>query len=642
MPYFIKHNSLFIGRIIILLSLLLLYQITTAQQLPVKGYFMFPVNPGQKNFLSANMGELRPNHFHAGIDVKTGFAVGLPVYAAQDGYISRIRVSSYGYGNTLYITHPNGLVTVYAHLENFSSSIKNWTLNFQYQNQTFELDEYIPKDLIKVKKGEIIGKSGNSGSSGGPHLHFEIRDSLENVLNPLLFGFSEIRDNLTPIIQKVAVRPLNIDSRVQQEYALKEWIAQKKADGTYQIPSTIEASGSIGLELKVSDRMNETSNQYGVNCIELFVDGEEVFYHNIESFAFDESKYINVHIDYAHFVSSHQRLERCYVADGNRLSTYKKIRDRGRINLHPGETKQIEIRVYDAYGNKSILKCTIKGVESNKDRLYSSSILSPGSKVDENVLLIASPGQPEEKADLFFKGKKTAITPAYRIQSMNAYLYDLRKGLPDSIVCSNYKEVFNFVATIPPGKNVTVTDKTLTLSFADTTLFDTLYLQVKTDVIAQNHETFEINSPATPIFGKINVRYCPQDKATEKEKCYIYSVNGSNSHKFEGGEWNEGENILYDIKYLGKFAIRKDTIPPQIKTKKILPSRVEFSVFDLQSGIKSFRAEINGKWLLMNYDHKTARLWSETKTPGEKLTGKLILEVTDKSLNSSTITVNLP
>ncbi|MDB5255768.1 MAG: hypothetical protein JWM14_463 [Chitinophagaceae bacterium] len=640
MPPLIKQNSHFFKGFIILLLLLLLSQLSFAQQV-VKGYFMFPINPGQKNFLSANMGELRPNHFHAGIDVKTGFAVGLPVYAAQDGYLSRVRVSSYGYGNTIYITHPNGLVTVYAHLDSFSPAIKNYVLNFQYQNQVFELDEYVAKDLIKVKKGDIIGKSGNSGSSGGPHLHFEIRDSLENVLNPLLFGFSEIKDNIAPIIQKIAARPLEINSRVQQEYALKEWTAQKKPDGTYQIPGVIEASGNIGLEIKVTDKMNETSNLYGVNCIELFVNGEEIFYHNIESFSFDESKYINVHIDYAHFVSKHQRLERLYVADGNRLSTYKKVRNRGRLTISPGETKQIEIRVYDAFGNKSILKCSIKGVEPQKDYLYTST-LSPGSKVDENVLIVSCLAQPDEKASLYFKGKKQDIDPAYRVKSMNVYLYDLRKGLPDSMASLSYKENFNFVSAIPPGKNVTVEYKTLTLSFADTTLFDTLYLQAKTDVIAQNHETFEISSTATPVFGKINVRYCPEDKGTEIGKCYIYSANGSNtSHRFEGGEWNDN-NILYDIKYLGKFAIRRDTIPPQIKTKKILPTRVEFSVLDPQSGIKSFRAELNGKWLLMNYDHKTARLWSESRIPGDKLTGTLILEVMDKSLNSSTLTVTLP
>jgi len=640
MFYFIKKNYHFLGGFAILLVLLLLSQLSFAQQV-VKGYFMFPINPGKPNFLSANMGELRPNHFHAGIDVKTGFAIGLPIYAAQDGYLSRIRVSSYGYGNTIYITHPNGLVTVYAHLDSFSPAIKNYVVNFQYEKQVFEIDEYLAKDLIKVKKGDIIGRSGNSGSSGGPHLHFEIRDSLENVLNPLLFGFAEIKDNMAPIIQKIAARPLDINSRVQQEYALKQWDAQKKTDGTYQIPGIIEASGSIGLEIKVTDKMNETSNLYGVNCIELFVNGEEIFYHNVESFSFDESKYINVHIDYAHFASTRQRLERLYIADGNRLSTYKKVKNRGRLSIAPGETKQIEIRVYDSFGNKSILKCSIKGIDSKKDYVSAASVAS-GSKVDENTLVVACPAPLNEKATLFLKGKSLDIGPAYRMLSNNVYLYDLRKGLPDSIVCAKYKENFNFIATIPPGRNYSLEYKTLALSFADTTLFDTLYLQAKTDVISQNHETFEISSTATPIFGKINVRYCPEDKATEIGKCYIYTANNSNtSHRFEGGEWNDN-NILYDIKYLGKFAIRRDTIPPQIKTKKILPSRVEFSVADPQSGIKEFRAEINGKWLLMNYDHKTARLWSESRVPGEKLKGTLKLEVMDKSLNSSTITVTIP
>ncbi len=626
-------------RTIIVISLVLSCTFSFAQ-LPVKGYLLFPIKPGQVNYLSANMGELRPNHFHAGIDIKTDFTTGLPVYAAQDGYISRIRISSYGYGNTLYITHPNGLVTVYAHLERFSADIQNYVISFQYANETFELDHYLPKGQLNVKRGDVVAKSGNSGSSGGPHLHFEIRDSLEHVLNPLQFGFTEIKDSQTPIFQKIAVKPLNINARVQNEFALKEWTASKKTDGTYGIPATIEAYGSVGLEIKVHDRMNETSNSYGVNCIELFVNGEEVFYHNIETFAFDESKYINVHIDYEHFISRRQRLERCYIADGNKLSTHKQIRNQGRLTITPGETKNIEIRIYDTYGNKSILKCTLKGVKPD-DKPTSTSAVSAGSRVDENTLYIACPAQPAEQATLFMKGKAQALIPSYRLHAMNIYLYDLRKGLPDSIQCLTYKESFNFKTTIPPGKNFTYTSENLTIGFADTTLFDTLYLQVKNHVIKDGQEVFEISSPATPIFGKVNVKFCPQHEDNKSEQCYFYSVNGTNNHRFEGGEWNDAD-ILYDIKYLGKFTVRRDIAAPQIVTKKASSSKVEFTVHDLQSGIKSFRAELNGKWVLMHYDHKTAKMWSEMQVPGEKLKGKFTLEVTDKSLNSKTITLNIP
>src|SRR5690606_4142631 len=150
---------------------------------------MFPVKPGQQNFLSGTMGEIRPNHFHGGIDIKTGAEIGWPIYAAADGYVSRYKASTYGYGNVIYLTHPNGLVTVYAHLDRFAEPIAGYMLRKQYENQSYELELKPEKDIFKFKKGDIIGYGGNTGGSGGPHLHFEIRDSNHTQYNPLRFKF---------------------------------------------------------------------------------------------------------------------------------------------------------------------------------------------------------------------------------------------------------------------------------------------------------------------------------------------------------------------------------------------------------------------------------------------------------------------
>ena len=166
--------------------------------------YMFPIKPGQQNYLSGTMGELRGAHFHGGIDIKTGGATGLKIYAAADGYISRIKVDGGGYGNALYIAHPQlGTTTVYGHLKKFNKEISEFVLNEQYKRKRFAIDLYPENDQFQVKKGDIMAFSGNSGGSAGPHLHFEIRDQYQRPTNPLNNQIAEIRDNISPTVQKI-------------------------------------------------------------------------------------------------------------------------------------------------------------------------------------------------------------------------------------------------------------------------------------------------------------------------------------------------------------------------------------------------------------------------------------------------------
>lgn len=150
-----------------------------------KGYFIFPINPGQKNTLAGVLGDLRTNHFHAGIDIRTQQREGLQVLAAADGYISKIKVQTTGYGNVIFIKHPNGMTTVYGHLLSFADPMGSYLREKQYERKTFEIEINPSPEQFPVRKGELIGLSGNTGGSAGPHLHFEIRDSKDNYLNPL-------------------------------------------------------------------------------------------------------------------------------------------------------------------------------------------------------------------------------------------------------------------------------------------------------------------------------------------------------------------------------------------------------------------------------------------------------------------------
>jgi murein DD-endopeptidase MepM/ murein hydrolase activator NlpD len=310
--------------------------------------------------LAGSFGELRSNHFHSGIDFRTNQRTGYPVYATADGYISRLRVQNSGFGLALYINHPNGYTSVYGHLSRFNPKIAQQVKNIQYQKKSYEIDEFPSTDLIPVHKGDIIAYSGNTGSSGGPHLHFELRDTkTEATINPQFLGI-QIPDNIPPVIFAMYVYRLN--GKPFSEFTPKQYFQVIGGGGKYNLNkvSTINLSGEVGFGITTTDKHNGASGINGVYAIELFVDGASVFTSALERFSFENSKAINSHLDYPAYLNLKKSIQKSFVDPGNPLQIYSNLVNNGKLNFNDGKLHRIKYQVTDSKGNKSTLEFNVQ------------------------------------------------------------------------------------------------------------------------------------------------------------------------------------------------------------------------------------------------------------------------------------------
>ncbi len=320
-------------------------------------------------FLSGSFAELRSNHFHSGIDIKTQGVTGVPVYSVADGYISRIFVSPSGYGLALYINHPNGTTSVYGHLESFRDDIARYVKNIQYERESFRVDLQVPKEHFPVKQGEFIGRSGNSGSSGGPHLHFEIRDTqTEEPLNPLHYPFP-IKDSTPPRIYSLMITSLN-------EYGHVDFQAEKKTfpvvftDGKYQIQNNpiIPVYGMVGFAIQANDFFDGSNNRCGVYSIRLFWDGELYYSFKMDRFSFAEGRFVNSHTDFEEFIQTKRRFHKTWIDPGNRLRIYDYVRNNGQLRVTDGNIHMVRFELKDLHGNTSILNFRVESKAGQVER----------------------------------------------------------------------------------------------------------------------------------------------------------------------------------------------------------------------------------------------------------------------------------
>jgi hypothetical protein len=311
--------------------------------------------------LSGSFGELRANHLHSGIDLRVGGVEGEPVYAAAQGYVSRIVVRPNGYGNALYVAHPNGATSVYGHLQRFAPAIAAWAHEKQYARESFFLDVELDSLTFPLRQGEQIGFAGNSGSSSGPHLHFEIRNHSQQPLNIMQQDIYKIADKQPPTIRQLVVYCFDT---VQGTPLPKKYkaLGVRPAQGAYKLAGgdTVTVDGACYFGLDMLDKMDGAAYTFGVNHCTLHINETLAFAYNISAFNFDETRYSNAMVDFAEKQRAKAKIIRLYVAQGNRLSIYRQVKNQGIVSLKPHEKAKVCITLTDDADNSTQLTFWVK------------------------------------------------------------------------------------------------------------------------------------------------------------------------------------------------------------------------------------------------------------------------------------------
>ena len=339
-------------------------------------YFQWPV--GTAPGIVANFGELRPNHYHMGLDCRTESRVNLPVLAAADGYVSKINIDPTGFGRALYISHPNGMTTLYAHLNEFNPEIENYIEEQQYKLKQWKVQIEVPANILKVEKGEFIARSGNTGGSQGPHLHFEVRDTKsDKVLNPLLMGFP-IEDNIPPVILKLAV----YDSRYSTYEQSPKIYALKKVNGVYQpLGGKIKVNtDKVSFAISAFDKYTGSTNQNGIYSAILFNNDKAITGFEMDSISYDETRFLNAHIDFKTRNNGGPFLQYLSPLPGYKDGIYKTAKgENGIITLSDENAHEIKIEVADAKNNSSLLKFDLIKESVSEKKNTSGLVFEPNT-----------------------------------------------------------------------------------------------------------------------------------------------------------------------------------------------------------------------------------------------------------------------
>ncbi|HEX6223903.1 MAG TPA: M23 family metallopeptidase [Chryseolinea sp.] len=614
------------------------------EKFPADETYLYPIYPGQPGSLAGTMGELRTTHFHSGIDIRTNNMIGMPVRASKSGYISRITSSGVGYGNVIYIRHPDGNTTLYAHLDKFKGPIAKHILEEQYRLKSGEIDLYFNPDEFMVTRGDTIGLSGNSGSSGGPHLHYDIRDSENNALDPIkVAGFAELADKYPPAAEKIALRTLDIHSRINDRFGRFEFYAQRVGND-FVIANPIFATGNIGIEIIAKDKLAYKSQFFGgVNHIEVKVDSQLIFKQAIDKVNIAETRAIYTLMDFKTMRNKGTRFYKLYIDDGNNLKFYGESPGSGKVKVNPSKESAVEIIMKDSDGNASNVSFRLQPDELAKE-VSSLEVVNQelSSDIMENTMIVTARAcaTSGNKARIFLDGMSRDVEPDYYNQNQAVYLIDLRKTIPDSIIACEKTLLPKINATVPSGTDYKFYGNLMDITFSQDAIYDTLYLHTNYTVTPGGYEIYTIGNRAVPLNKIISVSLKPRRSYPKQTNMAVYRVAGR-GYTYLGGEWIN-DRINFNTREFGDFMVLQDSIAPTIKPVFVNPSSARFKIKDNLSGISLYEATINGEWVLMHYDNKNSVIWTESLNKRVPMKGMFELTVTDNAGNKSTFKQKIP
>ncbi len=484
--------------------------------------FLWPVP--QSHGISGTFGEVRSSHIHFGLDIRTDEVIGYDIVAIEDGYIEKAEISYTSYGRSLYVRHPSGHLSVYGHLSRFYPELEAHMYAIQKQKRQFNQTITFPKGKFPVKRGQLIAKSGNTGLSGGPHLHLEIRDQAGAMLNPMFWYEDEVSDPKPPFFTRLAVLPLQNHSRVEGRFERYMESPASQGRGKYASrKNVIKVKGPVGVQFSAWDKLLNSTNFCGFYSAELLMDGQKIWgFHSERFFHNDFSK---LHLDYRALKHDDLWMTRCYREGPNAMGGYRGLVNEGVINITDDKVHDCVIRIRDYHGN---LTQTSFALQRDTDpapevKIGGKQLGIKAYKLRKKTLVIHTPlpqNELETRVKLTYDdGSSKTFPMSYTDARMGHNIIELQPGkLPIRAehLAWDSPLIFSFIGYVSPNHSLTYERDDLLLEIPASSVYDTIFVELRERQTSDGRvvsRIYEIGDDGVPLKGRYRVKVTPNERA---------------------------------------------------------------------------------------------------------------------------------